>query len=85
MSRRIEKGWLVIESIEDETASHCVDIFRRSDGSFGFEHYRREPEDQGRWTPVAYYSAARFEDEERARKAAVRAIAWLGDRLEKRP
>jgi len=82
--RRIEKGWLVIESIEDETASHCVDIFRRTDGSFGFEHFRRDPEDQGRWTPLAYYSNARFEDEASARTSALQSVSWLGERMERR-
>lgn len=82
--RRIQKGWLVIESIEDETATQCVDIFRRTDGSFGFEHFRRDPEDQGRWTPVAYYSAARFDDEPSARRSAQSCVVWLGGSMGKR-
>lgn len=83
--RRIEKGWLVIDSIEDETGSQCVDIFRRTDGSFGFEQFRRDPEDQGRWTPVAYFSDARFASVADAQTSALRAVSWLGDRLERRP
>jgi hypothetical protein len=76
MSRRIEKGWLVIESVEDETATYCVDIFRRDDGTFGFEHFRRDVEDRGAWTPLGYHAGARFERDEEARRAAGMAVAW---------
>ena len=38
----------------------CVDLFRRPDGSFGFEEFRRDVEDAGAWTPVAYHSGAAY-------------------------
>jgi hypothetical protein len=78
MSRRIQKDWLVVASIENDEANRCVDLFRRPDGSFGFEEFRRDPEDAGVWTPVAYFSSARFESEQAARAAARRAVAWFG-------
>jgi hypothetical protein len=30
-------------------------VFARPDGSFGFEEFRRDPEDVGAWTPVSYF------------------------------
>jgi hypothetical protein len=78
MSRRLHKSWTVSRSIEDETAERCVDFFDRGDGSFGFEEFRRDFEDQGRWTPVHYFSDIRFGSLEDARKAALTAVAWLG-------
>jgi hypothetical protein len=43
-----------------------VDIFSRPDGTFGFEKFRRDPEDMSAWTAVAYYSARVFSTEDEA-------------------
>jgi hypothetical protein len=40
-----------------------VDIFLRPDGTFGFEEFRRDPEDRGAWTPVAYFSGQEYDSE----------------------
>jgi hypothetical protein len=53
MSARIDKSWLVFDSVENDEHDRCVDLFRRPDGSFGFELFRRDVEDEGRWTPIA--------------------------------
>jgi hypothetical protein len=37
MSRRIDKSWVVLRSIENGEHDRCVDLFRRPDGSFGFD------------------------------------------------
>jgi hypothetical protein len=42
----------------------------RPDGTFGFEEFRRDPEDMGFWTPIAYYSTREFETERGALAAA---------------
>jgi hypothetical protein len=55
----------------------CVDIFRRPDGTFGFEEFRRDPEDMGNWTPIAYYSGREFASEAEAIATARAAVAWL--------
>jgi len=60
MSMRIDKSWLVLESIENAEHDRCVDLFRRADGSFGFEAFRRDVEDAGLWTAVAYHSGAAY-------------------------
>ena len=38
----------------------CVDLFERPDGTFGFEEFRRDFEDQGRWTAISYYSGKTY-------------------------
>ena len=74
MSRRIDKLWVVFDSIENVAHDRCVDLFRRPDGSFGFEEFRRDVEDAGARTPVAYYSAAAYASSEAALDAAVRTV-----------
>ena len=39
----------VMKSINAHDSSICVDIFRRPDGTFGFEEYRRDLEDAMGW------------------------------------
>ena len=82
MSRRIDKSWLVFTSIENHEHDRCVDLFSRPDGTFGFEEFRRDIEDQGEWTPVQYYSASIYLTREAARAAAVKAVNWLEEALE---
>ena len=68
----------VLSSLEDEDGTRCVDVFRRTDGSFGFKEFRRDPEDGGRWTLVADYSDRRFISPEEALRNAASVVAWLG-------
>ena len=84
MSGRIDKSWTVFDSIENPQHDRCVDLFRRPDGSFGFEEFRRDVEDAGDWTPVAYYSGRAYSSKEAALEAAVKAVAWLGGVIDER-
>jgi len=52
MSSRLDKSWLVLDSHQTDEGNRCVDIFSRPDGTFGFEEFRRDPEDLGVWTPI---------------------------------
>jgi hypothetical protein len=81
MSARIDKSWVVLESIENGQHDRCVDLFRRPDGSFGFEEFRRDVEDAGAWTPVAFYSGTAYATREAAVSAAVARVVWLADAL----
>jgi hypothetical protein len=56
MSARLDPPWKVLASPSTPAVDRCVDIFSRPDGTFGFEEFRRDPEDMGAWTPIAYYS-----------------------------
>lgn len=79
MSRRIDKSWTVLASVETVDGHRCVDLFRRPDGTFGYEEFRRDPEDQGMWTPVRFASALSYASLEDARAAATKAVAWMRD------
>ena len=67
----------VLRSVNDAGAGRCVDIFRRPDGSFGFEEYRRDSEDQRGWFPIGGYADWRFESELEALREARLRISWL--------
>ena len=60
----------------------CVDIFRRPDGTFGFEEFRRDAEDMGLWTPIAYFSVGEYSSEADAIAAARDAVPWLSEVLD---
>lgn len=85
MSQRLDKTWVVVSSIENNEHDRCVDIFARPDGSYGFEEFRRDAEDAGRWTAVQYFSAAAYQSGEAALRAAEAAIPWLADRFRQTP
>ena len=84
MSRRAEEGWLVFDSVENRQHDRCVDLFSRPDGSYGFEEFRRDTEDGGVWTPVAYHSAVVFATAAQASAAAVESVVWLAEALSRR-
>jgi hypothetical protein len=58
--------------------SRCVDVIRRADGFFCFKEFRRDPEDGGRWSVTADYSAATYLTEEDALRAARSTILCFG-------
>jgi hypothetical protein len=84
MSKRIDPTWIVVTSIENLTHDRCVDVFRRPDGTYGFEEFRRDVEDLGAWTPVAYFSHVNWPSQDAAIAAAARAVPWLPAALTRR-
>lgn len=84
MSRRLDRSWLVFDSVENEEHDRCVDLFSRPDGSFGFEEFRRDVEDRGIWTPVQFYSDLHYTSQEETLSAASRAVGWLAEALARR-
>ena len=85
MSKRIDKSWLVFVSVENLEHDRCVDIFSRPDGSYGFEEFRRDIEDGGRWTPVQYYSGVAYGSPTEVLDTAERCVPWLIDILVQKP
>ena len=63
--------------------SICVDVFKRVDGSFGFEEFRRDHEDGRGWFPVGYYSHQVFNTFEEAKETARQSVGWLSDEFSK--
>jgi hypothetical protein len=78
VSSRLEKSWLVLTSYQTGEGDRCVDIFSRPDGTFGFEEFRRDPEDMGAWTPVSFFSGHDYAAQCDAVAAATLAVSWLG-------
>jgi len=67
----------VVRSIETPDGGRCVDLFRRPDGSFGFEEYRRDPEDGSGWFAIGFHAGAVFATEAAALTEARRRVGWL--------
>lgn len=65
------------QSIENDDGRLCVDIFERADGTFGFEEWRRDAEDGGRWRRIGHFSDRVLADSAEALAAAEGAIPWL--------
>jgi len=84
VSSRLDKSWKVLASPSTASVDRCVDIFLRPDGTYGFEEFRRDPEDGGFWTPVAYFSGQCYDTEAEALAAARERVPWLSDVLDAR-
>jgi hypothetical protein len=67
----------VLASLENPYGDYCVDVFARADDTFGFEEYRRDPEDGGLWYSLHRYSRQIFNSEEDALAHAKACVAWL--------
>ena len=67
----------VLDSLQNAEGNRCVDIFIRADGTYGFEEYRRDPEDGGGWYALARYSAHVFDTEAHATAQARKSVTWL--------
>lgn len=72
---------MTINSIEDASGLHCVDIMNHPDGTFSFKVFRKDPEDEGRWTLVGDYSGLRFQNENDVFRAAAAKAPWLTDAI----
>ncbi|MDG1531396.1 MAG: hypothetical protein P8Q99_08575 [Paracoccaceae bacterium] len=59
----------------------CVDVFMRPDGSFGFDEFRRDPEDTRGWYSIGHYGTQTFDSEQSALKAAIQTVDWLADQM----
>ena len=68
---------VVLESINSADGLRCVDVFMRSDGTFGFAEYRRDFEDAGGWQQLDKSLSSTFETLELALASAKKLIPWL--------
>jgi len=67
----------VLKSINIEGESRCVDIFIRRDGTFGFEEFRRDVEDNRGWFPIGFFGDQVFGSENQALEEALSRVVWL--------
>lgn len=67
----------VLTSLESASSDRCVDIFIRPDETFGFEEFRRDPEDCGQWRCLNKFSQHVFLSEAQALTTATEYVPWL--------
>jgi hypothetical protein len=67
----------VLASIENDHGDRCVDIFVRPDETYGFEEFRRDPEDCGQWRCLNRFSQHVFTSEPLALASARDCVQWL--------
>ena len=67
----------VVTSLQNYEADHCVDVFTRADGTFGFEEYRRDHEDGRGWFSLDRFAQLVFVAEAEALAQARLRVAWL--------
>ena len=72
----------VLKSLENSAGDHCVDIFVRDDGTYGFEEYRRDSEDLSGWFSLHLYSHQVFATAEDALATAKARVAWMASKSE---
>ena len=65
----------VIATLHNDDANRAVKIIKRSDGTFGFNEFRRDPEDAGGWTLVRENPRGTYATQEQAVAAA--RSGWL--------
>ena len=67
----------VVHSHNLQGELQCVDVFVRPDGTYGFEEYRRDPEDGRGWFRVGYLAEQRFDSSSDALIEAKKRVVWL--------
>ena len=70
---------IVLKSIKFQGEGRCVDIFMRPNGTFGFEEFRRDIEDDRGWFPIGFFGDRVFESEDDALLEARSTVSWLND------
>ena len=70
----------ILQTIEFNDQKRRVVVFRRDDGSFGFEEQRflLNPLEKA-WLPLGEHSDARFDTAERALIEARKRVPWLAE------
>jgi len=68
-----------IATLHNDVGDRCVKIMRRADGTFGFDEFRKDPEDAGGWMLVGYNRQGIFATAEQATVAARSGVGWLRD------
>lgn len=77
MPRSDPKENTVLHSVNLSGDVICVDVFRRPDGTYGFEEFRRDPEDGRGWFAIGHHDHHIFTTEAQACQAACDTVGWL--------
>lgn len=68
---------MVLASFNNLTADHCVDVFIRADGTYGFEEYRRDHEDLRGWFSLNRHASRVFASQDEALRHARSVVEWM--------
>ncbi|WP_299029306.1 hypothetical protein [uncultured Sulfitobacter sp.] len=71
----------VIRSVNLQGETICVDIFLRPNGTYGFDEFRRDPEDGRGWYSIGHHGSDSWKDFEGALAAACDTVHWLKEAL----
>lgn len=66
----------IVRSIASPDEKRRLEIFKRSNGTYGFEDMKNGEEESG-WFPVGSYSIGIFSSEEEALNEAKERVQWL--------
>ena len=73
----VAKKPLVLMSLEDETGLLCVDVLELPGEGYGFQEFRRDPEDPHGWRPTGLAHDCVLISCDLALKAAHKSVTWL--------
>ncbi len=78
---KMARGNIVLKSINFQREGRCVDIFLRPNGTFGFDEFRRDIEDDRGWFPIGFIGDWVFDNEDAALLEARSKVSWLNDAM----
>tara|TARA_Y100000991_G_scaffold91855_1_gene69348 strand:- start:1703 stop:1945 length:243 start_codon:yes stop_codon:yes gene_type:complete len=71
------KDQVVVNSINNDNNNLCVDFFIRNNKTFGYQEYRKDPENMSEWYRIGNYDHKVFLSKYDAYKDAKKRIVWL--------
>ena len=70
----------VIFSVNNDEGNLCLDIFIRENKTFGFEEFRKDPENINGWYKIGNYADKIYFNQKEAYENAVKKIRWLNSK-----
>ena len=71
------KDQVVINSINNDNNNLCIDFFIRKNKTFGYQEYRKDPENISGWYRIGNYDYKVFSNKDDAYLDAKRTIVWF--------
>ena len=71
------KDQVVINSINNDDNNLCIDFFIRNNNTFGYQEYRKDPENTSEWYRIGNYDYKVFSNKDDAYNDAKKTIVWF--------
>ncbi len=71
------KDQVVINSINNDNNNLCIDFFIRKNKTFGYQEYRKDPENISGWYRIGNYDYKVFYNKDDAYHDAKKTIVWF--------